>query len=82
MWTDFFEPYLRKRAEQGKGLDYCFHFDNYRVFGHREQEESYYGTIGLGTTTAPFVYISDNLNEINKNRAKVGLLPLSRRSPR
>jgi hypothetical protein len=78
--ASFFLDYFRKRAEEGKGLDYCFWYDTYRFF--TKNEDSYYGLVGFGVTNMPFVYVSDNLDEINKNRAKVGLLPLSRRSPR
>jgi hypothetical protein len=73
-WTDFFEAYFRKRAEEGKGLDYCLWYDTYRFFA--KQKGSYYGILPFRNT--PFRLNVDNLNEINENRAKVGLLPLSR----
>ena len=82
-WTDFFEAYFRKRAEEGKGLDYCFWYDA-RIFWSNlvfaKREDPYYGIIGFGVPKFPlFIYVNNNLDEINKNRAKVGLLPLSRR---
>ena len=74
-WTDF-EPYFRERAENGKGLDYCFWYDTYLVFT-RPSQDPCYGLQPLRNT--PFrLSIVDNLDEINDNREKVGLLPLRR----
>jgi hypothetical protein len=75
-WTDFFEPYFRERAETGKGLSYCFYYDRYRVL--TKGGNSYYGefTKSGGLMRADFKIRDENLDEINQNRAKVGLLPL------
>ena len=76
----FFEAYFRKRAEEGRGLDYCFWYDVYLVIA--KGEDSFYGM--QPSRTPPFMFSPalGNLDEINKNRAKVGLLPLYRRSSR
>jgi len=75
-WATFFEPYFRKRAETGKGLDYVVWYDRQNFMLHQRET---FGMFGFGMTTRPFVFVADNLDEINENRARVGLLPLSRR---
>jgi len=75
--ANFFLPYFRERAEAGRGLDYTFWYDTYRF--HTKRESSYFGIVGSGMTRRPFVLYVDNLDEINENRARVGLLPLTRR---
>jgi hypothetical protein len=73
-WSSFFEPYLRKRVEDGKGLDYTYWYDAL-CFGRRE--DSHFGIIPASNTPT-FRYPFDNRDEVNKNRAEVGLLPLGR----
>ena len=73
-WEYFFLEYFRKRAEKGKGLDYCFWYDTYRSI--TKPEDTFYGMLPIRNT--PFRLSVDNLDKINKNRAKVGLLPLKR----
>ena len=75
--VSFFLPYFRKRAEEGRGLDFAFWYDTYRF--HTKRESSYFGMVGSGRTRRPFVLYVDNLAEVNENRARVGLLPLSLR---
>ena len=75
-WATFFEPYFRKRAEAGKGLDYVVWYDRQNFMLHQRET---FGIFGFGATTRPFIFVADNLEEINENRARVGLLPLTRR---
>ena len=75
-WATFFEPYFRKRAEAGKGLDYVVWYDRQNFMLHQRET---FGIFGFGVTTRPFIFVADNLDEINENRARVGLLPLTRR---
>ena len=75
----FFLDYFRKRAEEGKGLDYCFWYDVYRYIAKRE--DSFYGMQPVRNNMFMFSPALGNFDEINENRAKVGLLPLWR-SPR
>jgi hypothetical protein len=80
-FTEFFEPYFRKRAEEGKGLDYCFYYDLYCVRGKQANGgESYYGEFGKNQMPSHRNGESEerNIEDINKHRVKVGLLPLHR----
>jgi len=76
-WEGFFEAYFRQRAEEGRGLDYAFWYDTVRVFAKRE--DSFFGMQPSRTPQYQFRFNVDNLDEINENRARVGLLPLTRR---
>jgi len=69
-WTDFFEPYFRERAENGRGLDYCRWYDVYRW--HIRRDIPYYGVYN------PFRVLFEDyeLEIINERRERVGLLPL------
>jgi hypothetical protein len=78
-FTDFFAPYFRKQAEQGRGLyNFCFFYDlhSVRVRG----SVSHYGFFGTNQTPFAVAGTSDekNLDEINRNRFLVGLRPLKR----
>lgn len=69
-WTDFFEPYFRERAENGRGLDYCYWYDVYRW--HIRRDIPYYGVYN------PFDigFFEEDIKKINERRERVGLLPL------
>ena len=75
-WTDFFEPFFRRQAEEGRGFTYCFYFDRYRVLVRGEP--SFYGefTRSSGLMRSDFTTREVNIEEINRNRERVGLLPL------
>ncbi|MCL2416554.1 MAG: hypothetical protein FWD02_01285 [Bacteroidales bacterium] len=79
-WTDFFEAYFRKRAEEGRGLDFCFWYDTVRFIARGE--DSFFGMAPQRTPAFQFRLNVDNLDEVNENRAKVGLLPLYGRDQR
>jgi hypothetical protein len=77
-WDNFFEAYFRERAEQGKGLDYCFWYDTRLSHGKYgfNHNETYYGmTLWHGN---PVRLSVDRRKEVNENREKVGLSPLTR----
>ena len=76
-WEDFFEAYFRKRAEEGRGLDFCYWYDTVRFVARGE--DSFFGMSPQRTPAFRFRLNVDNLDEINENRARVGLSPLTRR---
>ncbi|MDR2906601.1 MAG: hypothetical protein LBU91_01250 [Bacteroidales bacterium] len=65
----FFEPYFRKQAENGKGLEYCYWYDAY--CWHIKADLAYYGVYSSEGDT-------EDIKQMNERREKVGLLPLSR----
>jgi len=70
-WTDFFEPYFRKQAENGKGLEYCYWYDVYQW--HVKGGIPYYGEYNL----FGILFEDEELKEINERRERIGLLPLA-----
>jgi hypothetical protein len=71
-WTDFFEPYWRKQAENGKGLEYCYWYDVYHW--HIKQDIPYYGIYNISSIEL----YDEDIEKINERREKIGLLPLTK----